>query len=601
MAGIIAPKRSEVPIENTWNAPSVFADTKACEDEFKKVESGLLKLNEIQAKICESADELLSTLKLVEEVLRSTTKLRVYTNMAYSVDTRNQDCVALNDRVRNLAGRVRGATAFLNPQLLAIGQETLNQWMEQSPNLAIYSHFIKNLFRNVGHIRSTEVEELLGMLTGPFSGPSNIHSSLTNADFNFSPAIASDGSEVTVTQSTIDAILESPDREARRTGWENYTDVYLAFKNTLAGTLSASLKQNVFNMRARRHTSTLEASLFENNISVDVFHNLISTFKKNLPTWHRYWRLRRRALGVETLHPYDIWAPLTKNKPHIEYRQAIDMISAGLEPLGVEYIDALRRGALVDRWVDYYPNQGKTAGAFSSGSYDAHPFICMSFTNDIGSLSTLAHELGHSMHSYMTCKKQPFIYSRYSLFLAEVASNFHQAMVRTHLLNTSDDRLFQIALIEEAMSNFHRYFFIMPTLARFELEVHQRVERGEGLTAEIMARIMADLFSEGYGNQMHVDHDRVGITWATFLHLYIDYYVFQYATGISAAHALSNRILAGVPNAVHDYLDFLEAGSSSYPVDVLIKAGVDLSSPKPVEETFGVLSSYIDRLEELLG
>ncbi|HEX9896353.1 MAG TPA: oligoendopeptidase F [Dehalococcoidales bacterium] len=600
MAGITTPRRSEVAPENTWNAPSVFPTMQAWEAEFRDVEASLPLLKSCKDKLRTGATELVDVLKIIEDIQRRTAKLSVYASMSYSVNTQDQASAALNDRIRNLSAKMRGATAFLNPELLAIGHETLKQWMKQNPQLAVYSHFIDNLFRKNEHVRSMEVEELMGMLSGPFTGPNSIFSSLTNADFIFRPAIATDGREIPVAQSTIDAILHDSDREARRTGWENYMDAYLTFKNSLTNTLAASVKQNVFAMRVRKHTSTLEASLFDTNIPVEVFYNLINVFKKNLPTWHRYWRLRRIVLGVDTLHPYDIWAPLTKAQPRLEYRQVVDMIAAGMVPLGNEYVRVLRQGCLTDRWVDSAPNQGKTASVFSSGSYDTHPFICMSFTNDINSLSTLAHELGHSMHSYLTHQHQPYIYGRYSTFVAEVASNFHQAMVRAHLLKTNTDPMFQVALLEEAMSNFHRYFFIMPTLARFELEVHQRVERGEGLTADAMIGLMTDLFAEGYGNEMHIDHDRVGMTWATFGHLYTDYYVFQYATGISAAHALSNRILNGVPNAVQEYLNFLSAGASVYPLDALKIAGVDLTTPKAVEETFGVLGGYVDRLEKLL-
>jgi oligoendopeptidase F len=303
---------------------------------------------------------------------------------------------------------------------------------------------------------------------------------------------------------------------------------------------------------------------------------------------------------VETLHPYDIWAPLSDSKPNFEYRQVVDFIAKGLIPLGQDYVNVLRRGLLQDRWVDVFPNKGKTGGAFSSGCQGTHPFILMSFTKDVESLSTLAHELGHSMHSYLTWKKQPFIYSNYALFVAEVASNFHQAMVRAHLLKTQPAPAFQISILEEAMSNFHRYFFIMPTLARFELEMHQRVERGEGLTADALMDLMAGLFAEGYGGEVHVDKERVGITWATFGHLYYDYYVYQYATGISAANALSKRILDGVAGAAEDYLKFLSAGSSVYPLDALKLAGVDLTTQKPVEAAFEVLGSYVDRLEKLV-
>jgi len=271
----------------------------------------------------------------------------------------------------------------------------------------------------------------------------------------------------------------------------------------------------------------------------------------------------------------------------------------GLKPLGDKYVNTLRQGCLQDRWVDIYPNQGKRQGAFSFGWRGTYPFIMMSYHDDLESMSTLAHELGHSMHSYLARKNQPFVYGDYSLFVAEVASNFNQAMVRANLFKTNSEPDFQIAVIEEAMNNIHRYFFIMPTLARFELEIHERVERGEGVTADDMIELMADLFSEGYGSEMHIDRQRVGITWAQFGHLYSNFYVFQYATGISAAHALAGRILEGTPDAATNYIKFLSAGSSLYPVDALKLAGVDMSTPEAVERTFAVLAGYVDRLGTL--
>ncbi|MCK5314567.1 MAG: oligoendopeptidase F family protein, partial [Anaerolineales bacterium] len=378
-------------------------------------------------------------------------------------------------------------------------------------------------------------------------------------------------------------------------------DTHLAYKNTLSSNLATSIKQNTFAARARRHTTTLEASLAEYNIPVQVFHNLIETFRANLPVWHRYFAIRRKSLGVEQLEPYDIWAPLTSQQPNIPYKQAVDWICRGLAPMGEAYVDPIRKGCFEERWVDIYPNQGKSAGAFSYGSYGTHPFIVMSYGDTMLSLSTLAHELGHSMHSYLSWIEQPYIYGDYSLFVAEVASNFHQAMVRAYLLEAENDPDFQISLIEEAMSNFYRYFLVMPTLARFELETHQRVERGEGLSAAGMNELMADLYQESFGDQVHIDRQRVGINWATFGHLYADYYVYQYATGISGANALSRRILSGVPGAVEDYLSFLKAGSSMYPLEALKLAGVDLTSPEPVEQTFGVMAGMVDRLEELLN
>jgi oligoendopeptidase F len=450
-------------------------------------------------------------------------------------------------------------------------------------------------------VRSAEVEALLGMVTEPLQSIGNIYGQLTDADMKFPSALTSDGGTFEMAQSTMDETKHSPDRELRRTAWESYSDEYLAHKNTVSASLIGSYKADVFLARARNYKTTLERSLFQNNVPSAVYYNLLETFQKNLPTWHKYWRIRRKALGVETLYPYDIWAPLTANKPHVPYEQAVEWIAEGMAPLGEEYVNVLRRGCGTDRWVDVYPNQGKSQGAFSSGTKGTHPFIMMSYTDDLESMSTLAHELGHSMHSYRTRGTQPVLYANYSMFVAETASNFNQALVRAYLFRQNSDTDFQISLIEEAMSNFHRYFFIMPTLARFELEMHTRVEAGKTPTADEMISYCADLFEEGYGGEMGVDRDRTGITWATFRHLYTPYYVFNYATGLSAAHAISRRILDGVPGAVESYLQALTVGNSVYPVETLDMAGIDMRTPEPVEQTFAVLAEMVDRLEVLIG
>lgn len=594
------PSRAEIATQYTWNAPSVFESDAFWESEFADVLESLADLGRFRGHLADGPTVLADALEIIEALMQRVGKIFTYASMNHSADVADQTAAGAFSKAQGLFGKTLAAIAFFDPELLAIGEETLRQWMKDEPRLAIMAHYIDNLFRKQAHVRSAEVEELLGMLADPFSGVSATAGVLTNADFQFEPAIASDGTEKPVTQGTLLKILVGSDRGARRTAWEHYTDTYVAFKNTLATNLATSIRQNVFQMRARHFSSTLEATLFEDNIPVEVFHNLIATFRKNIPTWHRYWAIRRKALGVGQLHPYDIWAPLTEEKPTSSYEQAVDWICEGLAPMGEAYVNVIRNGCLKDRWVDVYPNKGKRAGAFSSGSPGTYPFIMMSYADDLFSLSTLAHELGHSMHSYLTWQNQPVLYSRYSLFVAEVASNFHQAMVRAHLLEHNTDPGFQISLIEEAMSNFHRYFFIMPTLARFELETHERVERGEGLTADDMIELMADLFSEGYGNELLVDRERVGITWATFGHLYRDYYVYQYATGISGAHALSKRILSGEEGAVDDYLSFLKAGGSTYALDALKMAGVDLTTPEPVEVTFEILSGLVDRLEELV-
>jgi len=520
--------------------------------------------------------------------------------MAYHVD--NTAAAARNryGQAQGVYSQLFAAIAVFDPELAAIGQPALRQWAEDERRLAIYTQYFDNIFRKQAHLRSAEVEELLGLLTEPRLNVEATFGALTNADFKFEAATAGDGGQAPFTAATIQSLLTDPDRETRRTGWERYSDKFLAYKNTLASNLITSIKFNTLQTRAHRYETTLAASLFDNNVPVAVFHNLIETFRRNLPTWHRYWRVRRKALGVETLHLYDIWAPLSQHNPIVPYAQAVEWVCQGLTPLGDDYARVMRQGCLEDRWVDIYPNLGKTAGAFSAGWPGTHPFILMSYKDDVFSMSTLAHELGHSMHSYLAWERQPVVYGQYSLFVAEVASNFHQAMTRAYLLDHNSDPAFQLSVIEEAVANFHRYFFIMPTLARFELDVHQRLERGQGVSADDMIALMADLFSEGYGGEMHVDRDRVGITWATFPHLYKDYYVYQYATGIAAAHALADRILIGEPGATEKYLAFLKAGNSLYPLDALKLAGVDMTQPGPVEAAFNTLAGLVDRLEKLL-
>ncbi|MCW3097479.1 MAG: oligoendopeptidase, partial [Chthonomonadaceae bacterium] len=492
--------------------------------------------------------------------------------------------------------------AFARPEMLAIPDQVLKEWMQAEPRLAPYAHFFDLLARQRPHVRSAEVEELLGQASDPFGAARQIHGTLSDADLKFEPSHDSAGEASEIGQGTIGALLHSPDRETRRTAWENYADAYLQHKNTIANCLSAGVKQNVFQARARRYNSALEAALTPNHIPVEVFHNLIATFRKHLPTWHKYWDIRKRALKLDRLHVYDITAPLADQPPVVPYAQAVDWIAEGMAPLGEEYVSILRRGSTTNRWVDIYPNRGKRMGAYSSGAPGTRPFILMSYNDDVFSLSTLAHELGHSVHSYYTWQNQPPMYSSYGTFLAEVASNVNQAMVRAHLLKTQTDRDFQIAVLEEAMANFHRYFFIMPTLARFELEIHERVERGEALTAQSLIKLMADLFQEGYGDGVEMDVDRVGITWAEFpTHLYSNFYVFQYATGISGANALTEGIRKEGAPAAERYLNFLKSGGSRFPFDTLRDAGVDLASPEPVERAFAVFASYVDRLDTLLN
>lgn len=594
------PSRNEVDPRYTWNDASVFATVDDWSAELARLATELAEIRRLQGSLSDSPVKLADTLEAMNGIYQRFEKALVYAYMAEAVDTTDQAATARMGQVFGLLGQLSGATAFINPELLAIGCERLTEWMTIEPRLKMYDHFFDDLFRRQAHVRSPEVEEVLGLVADAFQGPSGTYSKLTNSDFKFTPIVAEE-QEIPITQGTIDDLLNSPKRDVRRMAWENYHDQFLAYKSTLTSNLTTTFKQHVFSMRARHHDSTLGMAMFENNIPVEVFHNLLDTFKRNRSVWHRYWDVRRRALGVDKVHTYDIWAPLMKEKPVVPYEQAVDWISTALSPLGEDYAGQLRRGCLEERWVDVYPNQGKTAGAFSGGSKGTYPFIVMSYTDDANSMGTLAHELGHSMHSYLSWQNQPYLYSNYTLFAAEVASNFNQAMLRGHLLQQDIDPQLKIAVLEEAMSNFHRYFLEMPTLAIFEWEMHKRVEEGKGLTADDMIAFLADLFGESYGDAAVVDRQRDGIRWATFSHLYMNYYVYSYATGISGANALARGVLSGRPGAAENYLGFLKAGGSRYPIDALRAAGVDLARPEPVEMTFEVLSGYIDQLDSLVN
>lgn len=596
------PPRSKVNKKSTWNAESVFKSPADWEKEVKQIEQDIAKIKPFQGCLSEGPSVLLEALGVAHNLLSRVSTAFMYAGFSYAVDTTNQHAAGMRGRAQGVYGQVLSAVSFLQPEILAIGKEKLEQWMNENEKLALYRHSFDDIFRKQAHVRSAEVEELLGLVSDPLQGPSSSSSMLTNADFKFRPVKAGMGKTIEVTQGTITNIMHHPDRKIRRAAYESYMDKYIEYKNTLAANLAHSIKANVFYMRARKHESSLAASLFDLNIPTDVFYNLINTFKKNLPVWHRYFEIRRKALGLKKLAYYDMWAPITKKNVKVPFDKGVQMILDSLKPMGKDYVDTLRKGVFKERWVDIYPNQGKMEGAFSWGSQGTHPFINMSYTDEVTSMSTLAHELGHSMHSYLTWKNQPFVYTDYSLFVAEVASNFHQAMMRGHLLKNVSDKNFQLALIEEAVGgNFFRYFFQMPTLARFELETHQRTERGESLTADSMIELMADLFAEGFGPNFDMDRERVGMTWSTFGHLFSDYYVYAYATGISAAHSLAGGILRGEPNAVQNYLGFLKSGSSDYSLNVLRKAGVDMTSPKAVEDTFAVMEGYIDRMEQLVG
>jgi oligoendopeptidase F len=597
------PARTEVDGRFTWHAESVFEDAEAWDLGAQTIVSSLPDLAEFKGHLSDSPETLADWFDASERAHRLMAKLTVYATMSYSVNVADQAASARTDRVRSLTAQLGSATAFALPEMIAIGFPQLREWVQSSRRLSHLGHYFDRLEKLASRIRSAEVEELLTQVSDPLATALSVHGVLANTDLKFPPAKGSDGGERVVAQGTYQALMTNRDRVLRKSAFESYADTHLAMQHTMAASLAGGVKRDVFFARARGHSSSLEAALEPAHIPTDVFHNVVRTFRDNVGTWHRYWRVRRKALGLESLKPYDTRAQLAPSRLEVPYEQAVDWISEGVSPLGDEYVAILRKGALEDRWVDVYPNQGKRMGAFSTGSMDTRPFIFMSYNNDIYSMSTLAHELGHSMHSYYARHTQPYVYSSYTLFQAEVASNMHQALTRRHLLETKTDPAFQIAVIEEAMANFYRYFFIMPSLARLELEIHERTERGGPITAEYLNGLMADLMCEVYGSEVEVspeDRDRIGSTWAQFhTHLYSNFYVYQYATGIAGADHLVRGVAGRDPKSIEAYIAFLKSAGSMYPLEGLRMAGVDMTSPEPVEAAFETLASYVARLEKV--
>lgn len=602
------PKRSELPREQTWNVEALFASEADWRQALEAASASSEQLEPFVGRLGESAQVLLQALQTRDELSLAASKVAMYASLLLSTEGGNANFSSMSSEARGMVAQLAAAGAYIEPEILGLEPGKLEQFMQDEPGLAVYRHYLEALQERGAFTRSSEVEALLAQVSDPLGGHSATASAATNADMGFRP-VEYQGQSFPVSHTSVGELLVHESPAVRQAAWESYADGHLAFRNTLASTLQGSIKSFAFQAKARGYPSSLEMALAVSrtcgdNIPRAVYDNLIETFKANLPTWHRFWRIRKKAMGGR-LHAsdvpiYDSPAPITQS-PRMTFWEAAETICRGMAPLGQEYVEPMRRGLFEERWVDWGQNQGKRAGAYSSGLKGTFPYIFMSWSDDIFSMSTLAHELGHSMHSYFTRRTQPTIYARYSLFIAEVASNFNQAMVRAMLLREAQDPAYKLAVLEEAFSNFHRYLFVMPTLARFELELYQRIEKGGAIAAPYLIGRLAELLAEGYGGEVEVDPERLGSGWMNFSHLYSPFYVYQYATGIAAANALAKDVLEQGEPAARRYLDFLKAGDSVYPIEALKIAGIDMTRPEPVERGFGVLKSMVDELETLVG
>jgi len=592
--------RDEIPSQYKCDLQALFESEDAWRVEVAAIRRDLQGLQMFRGRLAERMALVADALELTYALKERESRVFAYAQFSHLVDTTDQRAAAIYRTAQTLRAQFQASASYIEPELLRMGADALLQLPQNESRLVCYRHFFQNLSRKRAHVLSEEVERILALLADPFAGAEATATFLLGSDIAFDNAHTGEGRTVPIATQTMDHLVESSDVQLRRSAYRSHTSGLLQFRNAFASTLLTSAKQGAFRSQVRGFNSSLAAALFEDNLSQEVFDNVIACAREHAPLWQRYWNLRQKALGLETLEPGDIWAPLSLEQPTVGYNEAVDLVCEALSPLGSEYTDVLRKGCLEDRWVDVYPSSGKCPDWLSSDEPGGPPYIILHYSDTLLDLGAFAHELGHSMHSFYAWRAQPMVYRPYSMLVAEVPSNFHQAMLRSFLLRSKPNRAYQLAVINEAMSNFHRYLLVMPTLAEFESQIHSRVEKGQGISADDLDGLLADLVAEAYGSEMAFTRDREGAQWARFLHLYAHFYVFKYTIGIAAAHAIAERVLSDKPNAASDYLRFLEAGDSVYPVEALKIAGVDITSRKPIDAAFSAMSQILDQLEALI-
>lgn len=595
------PKRHELPSELTWDLSLVYSSAEQWEDDFARVEAMLPFYEEMCGTIDESPQNLLKVLRHRDESGVLYYQLRAWASLKKSEDNANSEAQARLDRADMLGTRRYAATAWIEPQIIGMPVEKLQAFLAAEPGLKLYAYYFETLERRRAHIRSADVEDVLAQAGDALDNPSSVFSLFNNADIKF-PRIKSDsGEEVELTKGRYIQFLESHDRHVREDAFCAMHNEYSKWRNTLAATLSGSVKTNVFGARVRRYESALNAALQPDAIPTSVYHNLLSTVRERLPVLHRYLRLRKKLLKLDELRLWDLYVPMVQAVDStVNYEQARHDVLAAAQPMGKEYSGIVQR-AFDERWIDVPENEGKTSGAFSDGSYTTPPYVLLNWQNKTNDAFTLAHELGHSLHSHFTRTTQPFIYGGYTIFVAEVASTLYEALLAHHLIEQAkqnNDRAMQLYLLNEEAEKFRTTLYRQTMFAEFELQIHQTVEGNEALTADSMSTQYLQLNKDYYGAEVEID-DTVQIEWARIPHFYYGFYVYQYATGISASAALARDILADDKDAVSHYLDFLRGGSSDTSINLLKRAGVDMTTPAPINAALDRFDDIIAQMEVL--
>ena len=592
--------RQDIPTEYTWNLESIFVSNQQWENSFQNLQSRLPELEALKGTLGQSGEALLKVLEKRDELFQTLEKLYVYTSMRRDEDTTNGTYQAMADRATQLVVRASTVASYIEPEILALPQEKLNQFIKQTAGLALYEHQLQDMSRMRDHVRSAEVEAVLAAAGEVTTAPDDIFSMIDNADLKLPMIRNENGEEVQLTKGNYTPFMRGTDRQVRKEAFEGMQGTFLKQRNTIAATLSSQVKSDLFYTRQRNYDTCRERALSANNIPVSVYDNLVATVNEQLPLLHRYLRLRKKMLHLDEMHMYDLYVPIVEEKnDEVTYEQARDTVIAALAPLGDNYISILRT-AFTNRWIDVYETPGKRGGAYSGGAFATQPFILLNFQDKRDSMYTLAHELGHSMHSFFTRSHQPFPYGDYTIFVAEVASTLNEGLLTEYLLHHTDDTATRLAILNHALEDLRGTLIRQTMFAEYEQQIHSAAEQGESLTADTLTEMYLALNQKYYGAETVVD-DLIGIEWARIPHFYYNFYVYQYATGISAASALVQRILTEGQPAVERYLNFLRSGSSDYSIELLKKAGVDMTSPEPVRQAFQLFESYLSQMEQLPG
>ncbi|NGX96457.1 MAG: oligoendopeptidase F, partial [Candidatus Afipia apatlaquensis] len=542
---------------------------------------------------------LLSCLELKDKVLRLIEKLCVYAQMRRDEDNSNSKYQAMADRAEGLSNEVEKELSFITPEIISIPTEIIDNYIKEDDRLKIYRHYLDSIIRMKEHVLSPDEERIISMAGDIAQVPENAFRMLSHADMKFPTVKNEEGENVELSEGRYYQLSRSSNREVRKNAFEQFYSTYKKYENTFAATYNGTIKKDIFYARVRNYNSAIEAALFPDNIPKTVFDNVVNTINNNLEPLHKYIDIKRKALGIEKVHMYDIYAPIVKDiKIKVPFEEGVDIVLKGLKPLGDKYISLLKKG-FESRWIDVYENQGKTSGAYSWGSYDTNPYVLLNYNGMLPDVMTVAHEMGHSIHSYLSRKEQPYISSEYTLFCAEVASTTNEAILIDYLLKTTKDKNMRIYLLNQHLEEIRTTIYRQTMFAEFEKKTHELVEKGEALTSQVLSGIWHDINVKYYGPDILVD-DAIDIEWARVPHFYWNFYVYKYVTGYAAALTLSKKIIEEGESAVKDYIRFLKSGGSDYSTNLLRDAGVDMTKPEPLENAVKVFEELLDSLEKEL-